>query len=47
MSKEMMLLFLIALSLFTMQSVGGYFQIRDYKKAVRRVHKLGLSLIHI
>ena len=41
MSKEMMLLFLIALSLFTMQSVGGYFQIRDYKKAVKRVHKLG------
>ena len=41
MSKDMMLIFLIALSLFTMQAVGGYFQIRDYKKAVRRVHKLG------
>ena len=41
MSNELILIFLIALSLFTMQAVGGYFQIRDYKKAVRRVHKLG------
>lgn len=41
MKNEVILLFLIALSLFTMQAVGGYFQIRDYKKAVRRVHKLG------
>lgn len=41
MKKEWILLFLIALSLFTMQAIGGYFQIKDYKKAIRRVHRLG------
>ena len=43
MKKEWILLFLIALSLFTMQAIGGYFQIKDYKKAIRRVHRLGRS----
>ncbi len=32
MKQEWILIFLIALSLFTMQAVGGYFQIKDYKK---------------
>lgn len=41
MKQEWILIFLIALSLFTMQAVGGYFQIKDYKKAIRRVHRLG------
>lgn len=41
MSQEMLLIFLIAFALFLMQAVGGYFQIKDYKKAIRRVHKLG------
>ena len=29
MKKERILLFLIALSLFPMQAIGGYFQIKD------------------
>ena len=41
MSKELLLIFGIALALLLMQSIGGYFQIKDYKKAVRRMHKLG------
>ena len=41
MSQGMILIFMIALSLFIMQSIGGYFQIQDYKKAVSRVHKRG------
>lgn len=41
MSKETVLLFLIALSLFVMQSIGGYFQIKDYRKAIRRMHRMG------
>ncbi len=34
-------LLLIVFFLFVMQAIGGYFQIRDYKKSVKRVHKLG------
>lgn len=34
-------LLLIVFCLFVMQAVGGYFQIRDYRKSVKRVHKLG------
>ncbi len=34
-------LLLIVFCLFVMQAVGGYFQIKDYKKSVKRVHKLG------
>lgn len=41
MSKDMMLIFLIAFCLFLMQAIGGYFQIKDYKKAIKRLHKLG------
>lgn len=33
-------LLLIVFFLFVMQAIGGYFQIRDYKKSVKRVHKL-------
>lgn len=41
MNNQVQLLFLIAFALFTMQAVGGWFQIRDYRKAIHRVHKLG------
>lgn len=41
MSNDLMLIFLIALALFLMQSIGGWFQIRDYKKAVQRMRRLG------
>ena len=41
MSRDMLLIFLIALALFVMQSIGGLFQIRDYKKAIRRMRGLG------
>ncbi len=41
MTSEIKMVFLIALVLFTMQSVGGWFQIQDYKKAVRRMRSLG------
>ena len=32
---------LIVLGLIILQSIGGYLQIQDYRKAVRRVHQLG------
>ena len=32
---------IILFSLLILQSVGGYLQIQDYRKAVRRMHKLG------
>lgn len=41
MNRELQLIFLIALALFGMQAVGGWFQIRNYKTAIRRMHKLG------
>ena len=34
-------LLLIVFCLFVMQAIGGYFQIKDYRKSVKRVHKLG------
>lgn len=34
-------LLLIVFFLFVMQAIGGYFQIRNYRKSVKRVHKLG------
>jgi len=41
MPAELKWIFLAALILFTMQALGSWFQIQDYKKAVRRVHRLG------
>ena len=47
MRKEMMqlkgpsILLLIFMILLILQSIGGFLQIQDYRKAVRRVHKLG------
>lgn len=41
MNSDVKLLLLIALALFGVQALGGWFQIKDYKKAIRRVHKLG------
>ena len=32
---------LIVLGLIILQSIGGYLQIQDYRRAVRRVHQLG------
>lgn len=34
-------LLLIVLVLIVLQSIGGYLQIQDYRRAVRRVHNLG------
>ncbi len=41
MPAELKWIFLAALVLFGMQAFGSYLQIQDYKKAVRRVHRLG------
>lgn len=41
MPDELKWIFLVVLVLFVMQAIGSYFQIQDYKKAVRRVHQLG------
>lgn len=41
MTKEMHILFLIAIALFVMQSIGAIFQIKAYRKAISRVHKYG------
>lgn len=35
------ILILVVFVLLAVQSFGGYLQIKDYQKAVRRVHKLG------
>jgi DNA-binding transcriptional regulator of glucitol operon len=32
---------IILFALLILQSIGGYLQIQDYRKAVRRMHKLG------
>ena len=32
---------LVIFVLFVVQAVGGYSQVKDYRRAVRRVHKLG------
>lgn len=34
-------LLLVVFLLIALQSVGGYLQIKDYQKAIRRLHKLG------
>ena len=34
-------LLLIVLGLFILQAAGGYLQIRDYQRAIRRMHRLG------
>ena len=41
MSKNLILLFVIAMALMVMQMIGGFLQIRRYRNAVSRVHKLG------
>lgn len=41
MSKELLIIFAIAMALMIMQMVGGFLQIKRYRKAVSRVHKLG------
>lgn len=41
MSKELIVIFIIAMALMVMQMVGGFFQIKRYRLAVSRVHKLG------
>ena len=41
MSKELILLFVLAMALMVMQMVGGFLQIKRYRKAVSRVHQLG------
>lgn len=39
--KGISIALLVVLALLILQSLGGVFQIRNYKEAVRRVHKLG------
>lgn len=34
-------LLLVLFCLIAIQSIGGYLQIRDYQKAIRRMHRLG------
>ena len=41
MPVELLYIFAFVFALFAMQSIGGLFQIRNFKKAVSRVHKLG------
>ena len=41
MPRELLWIFLPLLALFIMQSVGTWFQLQDYQKAMRRVHQLG------
>lgn len=41
MSNEIKIVFMVAFALFAMQAIGGWFQIQNYKKTIRRMHKLG------
>lgn len=41
MSRNLLILFVVAMALMVMQMAGGFFQIHRYRKAVSRVHKLG------
>lgn len=41
MNGGIFIIFLFIFLLFVMQSIGGYFQVKGYQKAVRRVHKGG------
>lgn len=41
MNGGIFLIFIFVFLLFVMQSIGGYFQVKGYQKAVRRVHKGG------
>lgn len=41
MPTELIWMFLALLILFVMQAAGSYFQIQDYKRAVRRVRRFG------
>ncbi len=41
MDREVLMIFGILLLLFCMQSVGGFFQVKEFRKAISRVHKHG------
>lgn len=41
MTMQIQIIFAVAFGLFVMQAVGGWFQIKNYKKAIRRMHKQG------
>lgn len=41
MNQNTILLFMIAFSLFGLQAVGGVFQMKSYKIAIKRMHKKG------
>lgn len=34
-------IFIIAILLFTLQSIGGFYQVKNYKKTVRKLHAQG------
>lgn len=40
-ARDMILLLLVALGLFTLQGIGGWFQVQDYRRTVRRLHQQG------
>jgi glucitol operon activator protein len=39
--ETIIVLMLVALGLFLIQGVGGWFQVQDYRKTVRRLNQLG------
>lgn len=41
MDKEVLMIFGVMMLLFCMQSVGGFFQVKEFRKAISRVHKYG------
>lgn len=41
MSKELIIVFAVVFALFTVQAIGGYFQIKDLQKALKRMHGKG------
>ena len=41
MNQTMTIVFAIAIALFIMQSVGGYFQVKNYQQTLKKLHKMG------
>ncbi|MBB5183037.1 transcriptional regulator GutM [Catenisphaera adipataccumulans] len=41
MNDNLKIIFLVALALMVMQGIGGFFQIKGYRKAIHRMHKYG------
>ena len=41
MDREVLFMFGVLMLLFCMQSIGGFFQVKEFRKAISRVHKYG------